>query len=277
MRYSIARRLCQIAVLAVFLIGNLGLWVKFGFDDKTRILEGDLSASRVLGLFNLSDPLAVIQLFLAGFSLSADAIIGALIVFVFYALIAPRAFCGWVCPVNLATDFAYFLRQKLGISRHLTNFSPKTRYYLLGLALVVSALFGIAAWESVSFVGSLTRSIVFATGVVGFLTGGFFAIFVAIVAVDMFIQKRFICGHLCPLGAFYGLISKFSLIRVKYDLDKCTKCNKCKEVCPEITPLASVGKADSFVNSECISCGRCVEVCNDDALNFSILNFGGKK
>lgn len=277
MKFTVARHLSQICILLLFLIGNLGLWAKFGLGEKARILEGDLSTSQVLGLVHLSDPLAVIQLFLAGFSLSSSVVIGAIIVFIFYALIAPRAFCGWVCPVNLITDLAYYLRQKCDISKNLANISPKTRYYLLALSLIISAIFGIAAWESVSFVGSLTRSVVFASSFAVFLSGSFLAIFVAIVVVDMFVGKRFICGHLCPLGAFYSIISKFSLIRIKYDLDKCTKCGKCKEVCPEISPLADIGKTSSIVGSECISCGRCVEVCNDDALNFSILNFGGKK
>lgn len=261
MKYAIARRVVQFATLGLFILGNLGI---------LKLLEGDLSTSSVLGIVNLSDPFAVLQLFLAGFSVGASAIIGAIIVLVFYALIAPRAFCGWVCPVNIVTDLAYVIREKLKITHNLANFSPKVRYYLLALSLVLSALFGIAAFESVSFVGAFTRSIVF-------LGSSFFAIFLILLIVDIFVEKRFICSHLCPLGAFYGIVSKYSLIRVKYDESKCKRCNECRRVCPEISPLEMVGKHDGFVNSECISCGRCVEICNDDALNFSILKFGDKK
>lgn len=269
MKFSFLRHLTQLVILALFAIGNITALKKLGFDG-IRILEGDLSGSRLFGTINLSDPFAILQLFLAGFSISATAITGALIVLVFYALIAPRAFCGWVCPVNIVTDLAHFIREKLGISKSLTNFNTRVRYYLLALSLLLSFIFGIAAFESVSFVGAFTRSIVFGSG-------SFFAIFVLLLIVDIFVQKRFICTHLCPLGAFWAIVSKFSLIRVKYNVDKCTKCHKCKEVCPEITPLEVVGKKNGFVNSECISCGRCVEACNDGALNFSILNLGGKK
>lgn len=263
MKYLILRRLSAIVILLLFIVGNFAASTGL---EKYRIIDGDLSTSNFLGLIHLSDPFAVIQLFLAGFSLASEAIIGAVIVFIFYALIAPRAFCGWVCPVNIATDLAYFIRSKLGISKNLVAFSHKSRYYLLALSLILSFIFGIAAFESVSFVGAFTRSIVF-------LGGGFFAILLLILLVDIFASKRFICSHICPLGAFWAIASKFSLIRIKYELEKCSKCNKCKEVCPEPNPLNMVGKSSDFVGSECISCGRCVEICEDDALNFSILNF----
>ena len=261
MKFTITRRVVQLAILGLFIAGNI-----YG----VNILKGNLSSSEIFGVIGLSDPYALLQLFLAGLALSTTAVIGAIIVLVFYALIAPRAFCGWVCPVNIVTDLANYIRTKIGITKNLANFSPKARYYLLVLSLVLSVIFHIAAFESVSYIGALTRSIVY-------LGGSFFAIFVAILLVDIFIQKRFICGHLCPLGAFWAVASKFSLIRIKYSLDKCKKCNECLKVCPETSTLNMVGKSDGLVSSECISCGRCVEICNDDALNFTILNFGDKK
>lgn len=261
MKFTFVRHLVQVGILVLFVLGNLKIF---------NFLEGNLSGSKLLGILHLNDPFAALQLFLAGLVLSSTAIIGAIIVLVFYALIAPRAFCGWVCPVNIVTDLANFIRTKAGISKNLATFSPKVRYYLLGLSLVLSVIFHIAAFESVSFVGAFTRSIVY-------LGGSFFAIFVAILLVDIFVQKRFICGHLCPLGAFWAVASKFSLIRIKYNLEKCKKCNECLRVCPETNTLSMVGRSDGLVSSECISCGRCVEICNDDALNFTILNLGDKK
>lgn len=261
MKFTFVRHLIQAGILVLFVLGNLGIF---------KFLEGNLSGSKLLGVLHLNDPFAALQLFLAGLALSTTAVIGAIIVLVFYALIAPRAFCGWVCPVNIVTDLANYIRTKIGITKNLASFSPKARYYLLVLSLVLSVIFHIAAFESVSYIGALTRSVVY-------LGGSFFAIFVAILLVDIFIQKRFICGHLCPLGAFWAVVSKFSLIRIKYSLDKCKKCNECLRVCPETSTLNMVGKSDGLVSSECISCGRCVEICNDDALNFTILNFGDKK
>ena len=94
----------------------------------------------------------------------------------------------------------------------------------------------------------------------------------------MFVLKRGICSHVCPLGAFYAVISKFALIRVKHDANACTKCMKCKLVCPEVQVLDMIGKESRAVSSsECISCGRCIDVCGDGALNFSIRNLRREK
>jgi ferredoxin-type protein NapH len=42
------------------------------------------------------------------------ALIGACIVLLLYLLVGGRTYCSWVCPVNLLTDFAYWLRVRLG-------------------------------------------------------------------------------------------------------------------------------------------------------------------
>ncbi|AII15038.1 menaquinol dehydrogenase NapGH, membrane component NapH [Campylobacter iguaniorum] len=261
MKITILRRLVQFGILALFIAGNI-----YG----VKILQGSLSSSTLLNTINLSDPFAVLQLFLASFSVSSVAITGAFIVLIFYALIAPRAFCGWVCPVNILTDCGAFLRTKLKIGKNILNLSPNLRYYLLVLSLIFSAIFGIAAFESVSFVGGFTRGVVY-------LGSSAISIAVIIIAIETFVGKRLICAHICPLGAFYAIVSKFSLIRVKYNYDKCSKCFKCKVVCPEEKVLDIVGTKSGIISSECISCGKCVEVCNDDAINFSILKLGVNK
>ena len=122
MKFLILRRITQISILVLFILGNV-----YG----VKILSGNLSSSLLFGQIPLSDPFAVLQILLAGFSVGINAIIGAIIVFAFYALIAPRAFCSWVCPVNLLTDIAYKLREKFGFKgEKILNVSKNLRYYL---------------------------------------------------------------------------------------------------------------------------------------------------
>ncbi len=61
----------------------------------------------------------------ASFSLGATAVIGAVIVGAFYALIAPRVYCSWVCPINLLTDLAAWLRKRLGITTRIVSVNRK--------------------------------------------------------------------------------------------------------------------------------------------------------
>jgi len=259
MKFTILRRITQIAVIGAFIAGN-----HYGVE----ILRGNLSSSTLFGKISLSDPFAVLQLLLAGGMLEATSLIGAAIILAFYALIAPRAFCGWVCPINLLTDIANWLRARLGITKSMINVSHRARYVIMGVVLVLSAAFGVAVFESVSHIGAFARALIA-------LSASALNIALVVIIFEMFAGRHMICGHLCPLGAFWALASRFSLIRVRHSKDKCTACGRCKSVCPEVHVLNLVGKSDFNVGSECTTCGRCVEVCGDEALKFSIL--GGLK
>ncbi len=256
-RFLIARRIVQLSIIGLYIAGNAYGW---------SILKGNLSSSKIFDVIPMTDPYAVLQMFAAGTLLAIDVIIGAVIVTIFYALIGGRAFCSWVCPMNMVTDFANWLRVKTGLHKDewQLRISRKTRYWILGVSLVLSFLVAAPAFEFVSPISMLHRGLVFGMGF------GWVAV-LGVFLFDLFVTKNGWCGHLCPLGGFYSLISKPSVIRVKHDADKCTLCMNCKNVCPEKQVLWMVGKESVFVSSgECINCGRCIEVCNDDALNFGL-------
>ncbi len=256
-RFLIARRITQLTIIGLYIAGNAYGW---------KILTGNLSSSKILDVIPMADPYAVLQMFAAGTLLATDVLIGAAIVLVFYGLIGGRAFCSWVCPMNMVTDFANWLRVKTGIHKDewQLRISRKARYWILVLSLILSFLIAAPAFEFVSPISMLHRGLVFGMGF------GWAAV-LGVFLFDLFVTKNGWCGHLCPLGGFYSLISKPSVIRVKHDADKCTLCMNCKNVCPEKQVLWMVGKESVFVSSgECINCGRCIEVCNDDALNFGL-------
>ncbi|WP_295146703.1 quinol dehydrogenase ferredoxin subunit NapH [uncultured Campylobacter sp.] len=263
MKYLILRRISQILILALFAVSNF-----YG----VKILQGNLSSSLLFGVVPLSDPFAVLQLFLASFSIASTALAGAGIVLIFYAFIAPRAFCSWVCPVNIITETARWFRVKLGFDKDgkIVNFSKNTRYYALGFVLILSLVTSAPAFEGVSYIGIIQRGVIY---------GGVLWLFVAlgVFAIDAFLGDRIVCSKICPLGAFYAITSKFSLIRVEHNADNCTHCMKCKLICPENQVLGIIGKQNGFVaSSECTSCGRCIDVCGDDALKFNIRNLRRK-
>ena len=208
MIYTILRRIVQLSILALFIAGNC-----YG----VKILQGNLSSSMLFDSINLSDPFATLQLLLAGLSLGTTALIGALIVLIFYALVAPRAYCGWVCPVNLLTDLAAWIREKFGIRTKILSVSKNARYYLMILALICSGLFGIAAFETLNYIGFFTRAVTS-------LSVSAFSIALIIIIFEIFSGNRIICSHICPLGGFWAIISKFSLIRIYHKQANCTKC-----------------------------------------------------
>jgi len=257
LKYLILRRISQLTILFLYFAANVWGW---------KILQGNLSASSILGKIPLSDPFALIQMLAAGAVVGVNVLIGALIIALFYALIGGRGFCSWVCPVNMVTDAAAWLRRKLYIDKieRKVWISRNIRYYMIVIALIVSAISSLAAFEVVSPITILNRNIVFGMG-----TG--LGLIVAIFLFDLFVVKNGWCGHICPLGGAYSIIGKYSLLRVNHTSENCTLCMKCKDVCPESQVLHMIGKKSITVNDiECSNCGRCIDVCDDDALGFSI-------
>lgn len=254
-RYLIARRIVQIALIVLYLGAHLWGW---------KILQGTLGSSKFFQTIPLADPFAIIQMVCAGALLATDLVIGGILIVTFYAFVGGRAFCSWVCPVNIVTDTANGLRRLLRLEEveRKVWISRNLRYWFLGLALIVSALTGIAAFEVISPIGILNRGLIFGIGFGG-------ALIVGVFLFDLFGVKNGFCGHICPLGGFYSLISRFSLIRVKHNQEKCTLCMKCTTICPEKPVLNMIGKRSEFVTmGECTNCARCIDVCDDDALYF---------
>lgn len=259
-RFLMMRRFVQFTVLALYVAANV-----YGF----TFLVGNLSSSMLLGFIPLADPFAVLQILSAGAMVGIDIMVGALIVALFYMIVGGRAFCSWVCPVNIITDAANWLRRVLYLEKveRKVWLERSVRYWVIALALVLSLFSGVAAFEMVSPIGMMHRGIIFGMGM------GYAAL-LSIFLFDLFAVKNGWCGHICPLGGFYALIGRFSMIRVKHNQSRCTLCMKCKEICPEKQVLSIIGKqSGAILFGECTNCGRCVEVCDDNALGFGVKNY----
>ena len=258
-RYLILRRITQLSILFLYFSANYWGW---------KILVGNLSFSKFLDTIPLADPFVFLQMVAAGAIISADMIIGVLVVVLFYAIIGGRAYCSWVCPVNLITDFAAWVRRKTNHSKDnliSTQKIKKIRYIFLVIMLIVSFIVGAAAFEFISPIGIFTRSVAFSIGF-GWVW------LVTIFVFDAFILKNGWCSHICPVGAMYSIIGSKSVIRVYHNKDNCTNCGNCLNICPESQVLAPVinKKSDFIKGIECTNCGRCIEVCNDNALKYSL-------
>lgn len=257
-KYLLLRRLSQIMFLLIFLVGPwFGLW----------IVKGNLAGSLTLGVLPLTDPLVLLQGIAAQHWPELTAITGALIVGLAYALIGGRVYCSWVCPINPVTDGAYWLHDRLGLQK---GWQPKktTRYWMLGMVLIVSALTGTIAWELVNPITMLQRGLIFGIGFA-------WTFVIAVFLFDLFVSRRGWCGHLCPVGAFYGLLGTRSLLRISArNRAACDDCMDCFAVCPEmhvITPALRGKGTDTplILSPDCTNCGRCIDVCSVDVFRFT--------
>lgn len=257
-KWLLARRCSQLGILALFLLGPLaGVW----------IVKGNLGYSLTLNTLPLTDPYVLLQSLAAGHLPERLALIGAAIVLAFYFLVGGRAYCSWVCPLNMLTDLAGWLRGRLGIkgSAHIAR---GTRYWILGMTLLLAGLSGMIAWELINPVSMLHRGLIFGIGAA-------WAVVLVVFLFDLFVMSRGWCGHLCPVGAFYSLLGKWSPLRVSASRrSACNDCMDCFEVCPEpqvIRPALKgegAGASPVILAANCTNCGRCIDVCSQDVFNF---------
>lgn len=265
-KWLLARRATQLSIIALFLLGPLaGIW----------IVKGNLSFSYTLDFLPLADPYILLQSLLTRHLPETKAIVGAAIVLAFYVLVGGRVFCSWVCPVNMVTDAAAWLRQRLGIKggAHVTR---KTRYWILAMTLVLAAATGTLAWELVNPVTMFHRGLFFGLGFA-------WAVILAIFLLEFLVMQDGWCGRLCPMGAFYSLIGKVSLVRpVALRRAACNDCMDCFAVCPEpqvIRPaLKGIGGAGPVIlAANCTNCGRCIDVCSKEVFAFGTRFDNGKE
>ena len=257
-KYLLLRRASQAFFLGLFMLGPwFGIWW----------VKGNLAGSLTFDILPLTDPFVLLQGIVAQHWPELTAILGALIVGVAYALIGGRVYCSWVCPINPVTDAAHWLHDKLGLPK---GWQPKrqTRFWVLGMVLATSAATGTIAWELVNPISMLHRGLIFGMGAA-------WAFVLAVFLFDLVVARRGWCGHICPVGAFYGLLGAKSLLRVTaVNRAACDDCMDCFAVCPEmhvITPALRGQDADTplILSPDCTNCGRCIDVCSVDVFEFT--------
>jgi len=257
-RFLLLRRLSQLLVLALFLAGPLaGVW----------LIKGNLSSSLLLGTVPLTDPFVLAQVLATRHMPELSALVGAGLVLLFYALLGGRVFCSWVCPVNVVTDGAAWLRRRLRIN---TGRAPRggLRHALVLAVLVASALAGSTVWEAVNPVSLTQRALIFGGSVAW---GAAAAVFL----FDLLVAPRGWCGHVCPVGAAYALIGSQSLLRVSArHASRCNDCADCFAVCPEPQVIAlplkgKAGQGPVITDRQCTNCGRCIDVCAPAVFTFT--------
>lgn len=259
-KWLILRRITQFGILTLFLLGPLaGIW----------IVKGNLNYSYTLDFLPLTDPFVALQSLFAGHLPETLGVLGVVIVVLFYMLLGGRVYCSWVCPINVVTDTAGWLRDRLGIKGSV-HMSRQTRYWILAMTLIGSAMTGVVLWELINPISMLHRGLIFGLGTA-------WTIVLVIFMFDLFVMSRGWCGRLCPVGAFYEQIGRWSPVRIRAaKRSACDDCMDCFQVCPEpqvIRPaLKGEGKGVGpvILSPSCTNCGRCIDVCAKDVFSFGL-------
>lgn len=197
--------------------------------------------------------------------------IGALLL----AILAKKAFCGWICPVGTLSELIWKTGERIFgrnfvLPKYIDYPLRSLKYILMGFFVYV-IIFKMTSLEIAEFLNtpywrvadikllefftemSLTTKIT-----LGILFG------------LSLLYKNFWCRYLCPYGGLLGLLSLLSPFKIKRNKTRCIQCGLCRKNCPSLLP---VDRKETIYSPECNGCLTCVSHCPvRDTLDISWTN-----
>ncbi|KAA6352470.1 4Fe-4S dicluster domain-containing protein [termite gut metagenome] len=214
-------------------------------------------------------------------------------------LLFGRIFCSTLCPMGVFQDVVAWFSKQTGKKKRKKKYkySPaKTtlRYTVLGIALLtfVAGFPMVLGWvDPYSVYGRMATHVfrpVYMTGnnllesvFSSFNNYTFYradadirSLFSFFSGIVMFLligylawkHGRICCNTICPVGTVLGLLSKYSLFKIRIDADKCNKCGLCAMKCKAACIDSQGGAID---HGRCVDCYNCLETCQRGGLSYS--------
>ena len=191
-----------------------------------------------------------------------------------FGVILGRTVCGWLCPLGLIQELLHKIPVPKLRKGSVTRALSWLKYVILAVFVIAIPLWYGLRYQiplpgfckyicpAGTFEGAMGHlanpANVSYYNMLGILFTRKFVIMLVIGLACVFCYRSF-CRFICPLGAIYGLFSRFNIIGVKVDAGRCNHCGACVRHCG--MDVRRVG------DHECIHCGRCMGVCNQGAIS----------
>lgn len=209
-----------------------------------------------------------------------------------------RIYCSSICPLGILQDIVYYFVLKINKRKRFLYEDPKNifRYSLLIISVVVFIAGNILLFnllDPYSLFGKMSANLlrpvamIINNGAASVLTS--FDIYM-LYPVDLFFhlpvflfslamlgfivwlvtkKGRLYCNMICPVGTFLGLISRYSIFKIRIIEDDCTSCKVCEKKCRAMC-IDSKGQLIDY--SRCVDCFDCISACSSKAIVFSAKN-----
>jgi polyferredoxin len=229
---------------------------------------------------------------------------GGFIFVLILTLLTGRTYCSFLCPLGIGQDI--FSRIGGRIKRKFRRYGFKKpftilRYSLLAITLIVTLVWGIymiTLLDPYSVFGRFMTYFAkpaviminnFMAGILGkfdiytlsnvpfkrfpLIVYSIPAVFFILVGGLSLTKGRLYCNMFCPVGTFLGLLSKISILRIKFDETVCTRCGRCSLGCK--SSCIDFLKHDIDV-TRCVDCFNCINACQDKALSYGFVELKKK-
>lgn len=192
-------------------------------------------------------------------------------------LLVGRFVCGWLCLFGLVQELLYKIpTPKIKVPERLDKILRYFKYvflavFVFGLTFFYRSKTGAGEpffCKYICPVGTLEGGIPLVLlndglkSAIGFLFKWKLALLILCITASIFIYRPF-CKYVCPLGAFYALFQRVSLLKMSVDENACIGCGACAKICK-----MNVDPTKTPNSTECIRCGDCVRACPKNALSF---------
>lgn len=224
--------------------------------------------------------------------LAANFIIVAVLVLL--TLVFGRIYCSVVCPLGVMQDLISWLHGKRKKNRFTYSKEVKwLRYPVLAvfIALVIAGVgatltllepygtYGMIAtnlfqplyqWcnNGLAAIAEHYESYTFYSTDVWVKSAtalALSAVLFAVIGILAWRGGRTYCNTICPVGTLLSFVSRFSILKVHIDHDKCIKCGLCTRNCK----ASCINHEDGTVDHcRCVTCGNCIEKCHKDAIYY---------
>jgi polyferredoxin len=214
-----------------------------------------------------------------------------------------RVFCGWVCPLGTLHNIVGSIRRKRPVGMYDRWY--RVKYYILiatlasalftlqptgildPLSLLIRS-FSVSVFPLFNYAVHAAFDTIYSINPLGVaaITEPFYdllkktvltfeqslynqgvfigTLFITILSFN-FIEKRFWCKYICPLGAFLGILSRYSFLKLSVS-EGCTSCSECATVCQG---NAQPHDKKHWRSSECLVCRNCDDICPQNAVSFN--------
>ena len=234
--------------------------------------------------------MAKLQFLPAVLALNVGVIIGLLAL----TLVLGRIYCSVICPLGVLQDVFAWFGKKAKKNRYTYSKAKNWLRYTMLLVFVVLMVLGFAGIATLiapySAFGRIAQSLLqplwmwgnnllammaeradsYAFYSVDVWLKSLPVLIIAVVTlIVLFVLAwrggRTYCNTICPVGTVLGFVSRFSLLKIRIDEDKCIKCGLCAKNCKASCIDFKNIKVDY---SRCVDCFDCIGKCKKEALSY---------